>query len=188
MDKKSSEIKARKPISKRVRFEVFKRDHFVCQYCGATPPNVVLHVDHVIPVAKGGTNHIDNLVTSCDSCNLGKGAISLTVIPKTIAEKAAIEKEREEQIKEYNVILSKKSRRITDEAWDIASQLEEVDYLEKYDRSRFESIKRFVEKLPVAMVAKAADIAVAKRKNNDANRFKYFCGVCWAMIKEGSGV
>lgn len=62
----------RKAISKKNRFEVFKRDSFTCQYCGKMPPDAILHVDHIKPVAKGGTNNILNLVTSCSDCNLGK--------------------------------------------------------------------------------------------------------------------
>jgi len=62
----------RKAVSKKIRFEVFKRDSFTCQYCGATAPESVLHVDHITPVAQGGDNSIVNLVTSCASCNLGK--------------------------------------------------------------------------------------------------------------------
>lgn len=68
----------RKPIPKKIRFEVFKRDKFTCQYCGRTVPDVILQVDHIKPVAKGGTNDIINLVTSCRDCNLGKGARELS--------------------------------------------------------------------------------------------------------------
>jgi 5-methylcytosine-specific restriction endonuclease McrA len=42
----------RKPLSKKLRFEVFKRDGFSCQYCGAHPPDVLLEIDHVIPVKR----------------------------------------------------------------------------------------------------------------------------------------
>lgn len=68
----------RKPISKKLRFEIFKRDGFKCQYCGKSAPDVVLEIDHVIPVAHGGTNDIANLVTACRECNSGKGARELT--------------------------------------------------------------------------------------------------------------
>lgn len=64
---------ARKAIGKRLRFSIFERDGFACQYCGKTPPKVVLHVDHIIPVISGGTNDPENLRTSCADCNLGKG-------------------------------------------------------------------------------------------------------------------
>jgi hypothetical protein len=67
----------RKAISKKVRFEVFKRDSFMCQYCGSKAPDVVLHVDHVDPVSRGGDNDPLNLITSCVDCNSGKGATPL---------------------------------------------------------------------------------------------------------------
>lgn len=59
-------------VSKKLRFEVFKRDSFTCQYCGRSAPDVVLECDHIEPVAKGGSDDILNLVTSCRDCNQGK--------------------------------------------------------------------------------------------------------------------
>lgn len=64
----------RTALPKKVRFEVFKRDSFTCQYCGRSAPNVILEVDHIVPVAEGGTNEVINLITSCRDCNRGKGA------------------------------------------------------------------------------------------------------------------
>lgn len=55
-----------------VRFEVLRRDSFTCTYCGRRPPEVVLHVDHVVPWSQGGSNHPDNLKAACQDCNLGK--------------------------------------------------------------------------------------------------------------------
>ena len=66
---------SRKAISTRTRFLILKRDGFTCQYCGASAPRVELHVDHVIPVAAGGTNDPDNLVSACRDCNLGKSTL-----------------------------------------------------------------------------------------------------------------
>lgn len=68
----------RKAISKRMRFEVLKRDSFTCQYCGKQPPDAILHLDHIKPVSKGGKNTILNLITSCSDCNLGKSDIELS--------------------------------------------------------------------------------------------------------------
>lgn len=62
----------RKPVSRSLRFEIFRRDGFVCRYCGSRPPDVVLEVDHIDPVANGGTNDEVNLITSCFDCNRGK--------------------------------------------------------------------------------------------------------------------
>ena len=64
--------KKRKSISKRIRFDVFKRDNFTCQYCGKQAPNIILEVDHIKPVSKGGNNGMLNLITSCFDCNRGK--------------------------------------------------------------------------------------------------------------------
>jgi len=81
-------------ISKRVRFEVFKRDNFTCQYCGRSAPDVILHIDHISPVAGGGTAEIINLVTSCLECNLGKGA-------RELSDDSALQKQRS-QLAELN--------------------------------------------------------------------------------------
>lgn len=63
-------------VSRRLRYEVLRRDNHACRYCGATAPDVALTVDHVIPVALGGTDDPSNLVTACQPCNAGKSASS----------------------------------------------------------------------------------------------------------------
>lgn len=68
----------RKNISKKTRFEVFKRDNFTCQYCGRSAPDVILEIDHINPIKNGGDNNILNLITSCFDCNRGKGKRKLT--------------------------------------------------------------------------------------------------------------
>jgi HNH endonuclease len=65
-------------IGQRLRFEVFKRDKFTCQYCGQQAPDVILNCDHIQAVADGGETDLLNLVTSCRACNGGKGAVALT--------------------------------------------------------------------------------------------------------------
>lgn len=63
----------RKQISVKTRWEVLQRDNFKCVYCGKKGDVTELHIDHKIPVKKGGTYSLDNLVTACCECNLGKG-------------------------------------------------------------------------------------------------------------------
>jgi hypothetical protein len=72
MDDQPVSQRARKPIPKRIRFKVFKRDGFKCQYCGASAPDVLLQVDHIKPAAAGGEDDIINLITACAACNAGK--------------------------------------------------------------------------------------------------------------------
>jgi hypothetical protein len=89
----------RKSMSKKLRFEVFKRDSFRCQYCGAEAPNVLLQVDHIKPVAEGGSDDIVNLITSCFDCNSGKGARPLsddTAVAKAKAQLDALQERREQ--------------------------------------------------------------------------------------------
>ncbi len=58
-----------------LRFKIFNRDNFTCQYCGRKPDEVVLEIDHIEPISK--FIHVkfgeDNLITSCRECNRGKG-------------------------------------------------------------------------------------------------------------------
>ncbi|MCA9501119.1 MAG: HNH endonuclease [Nitrospira sp.] len=89
----------RKTLSKKTRFEVFKRDSFKCQYCGASAPNVLLSVDHIKPVSKGGNNAIVNYITSCVDCNSGKGARELSdgaVLEKQRTQLEALQERREQ--------------------------------------------------------------------------------------------
>jgi 5-methylcytosine-specific restriction endonuclease McrA len=54
------------------RFNVFLRDRFTCQYCGAKHD---LTFDHLIPRARGGMTRWDNVVAACSPCNLRKGSM-----------------------------------------------------------------------------------------------------------------
>ena len=60
-------------VSKRLRFEILRRDGHRCRYCGrGVDEGAKLTIDHVMPVALGGTDEDDNLVTACADCNAGK--------------------------------------------------------------------------------------------------------------------
>jgi 5-methylcytosine-specific restriction endonuclease McrA len=63
----------RSKMTESLRYDVLKRDGYRCQICGATANDgAKLHVDHIIPVSKGGKTEMSNLQTLCDRCNLGK--------------------------------------------------------------------------------------------------------------------
>jgi 5-methylcytosine-specific restriction endonuclease McrA len=63
----------RQRVTAKVRFEVFARDGNRCRVCGTTAEVEPLHVDHIIPISKGGRSDLHNLQTLCQTCNLGKG-------------------------------------------------------------------------------------------------------------------
>lgn len=67
-------VKAERGIlSDSMRYDVMKRDGFRCVICGMSARDgAILHVDHIIPIAKGGKTEMSNLQTLCEKCNLGK--------------------------------------------------------------------------------------------------------------------
>lgn len=107
----------RKSIPNKLRFEIFKRDSFKCQYCGRSAPDVILHVDHIDPVSKGGKNDILNLVTSCFECNNGKSNRKISDNSAVSLQKKQLDElnERREQLNmliEWKTILEDKSYEI----------------------------------------------------------------------------
>lgn len=69
----------RTALSKRLRLLVLERDGFRCRLCGKTARETKLEVDHKVPVAKGGTDSLNNLWTLCFDCNRGKADLKLSV-------------------------------------------------------------------------------------------------------------
>jgi 5-methylcytosine-specific restriction endonuclease McrA len=67
----SNMIKRPRPIVKLSKAEIFRRDNYICQYCGKKTTN--LTIDHVIPRSKGGEHAWENLVAACPGCNHKKG-------------------------------------------------------------------------------------------------------------------
>ena len=85
-----SEYSKKKPQKYNAEFykakkEIFERDKYICQYCGKKCEvsrnydfdsfitlSDVAHLDHIIPLSKGGTNDKENLVTTCGACNRKK--------------------------------------------------------------------------------------------------------------------
>lgn len=172
----------RQSISKTLRFEVFKRDEFTCQYCGRKPPAVVLEVDHIVPITEGGTNADHNLLTSCFDCNRGKGARPLdSVAPIDISQKADLLREREEQVREYERLLQERRAR-EDADIDEVIGVYEIFFpgWTLLDRSR-PSIRNFLQQIPKSTVIEAMELACSRV--NDSKAFRYFCGICWNKIR-----
>lgn len=150
----------RQGISQKIRFEVFKRDSFKCQYCGATAAQKLLHCDHVVPVAEGGETTLLNLTTACADCNLGKGARLLsddTVLSKQHTQLAELEERRQqlEMMRQWREELEKHT-------------ISEVDILADAISSRSEwtpsdvgrnTLRRLIKKHGLVEVLEAADEA-----------------------------
>jgi len=181
----------KRSLSKVIRFEVFKRDSFSCQYCGQKPPVVILEIDHIHPISLGGDNSQANLITACFDCNRGKSARLLNQVIDPISSQMEKEKERIKQLKEYNTFLISKRKKIDKAIEDVGIYWFNIfkDEKDKYcfGESRIPSIKKFLETLPVEKIKEAMDIAHLRidleDDGSDFHIWKYFCGVCWGMIK-----
>lgn len=81
----------RRKMNDSIRYDVLIRDGRRCVLCGATARDgVKLHVDHIIPLAKGGKTEMSNLRTLCERCNMGKRD-KIEVLPSEIADYADTE-------------------------------------------------------------------------------------------------
>lgn len=173
-------------ISRKVRFEVFKRDGFTCQYCGRTPPAVVLEADHIDPKANGGLDLQNNLVTACFDCNRGKRDRLLTTIPQSLSDQSKCLKEREEQLKAYRRQQRAVNRR---QNADIAlvEQAFRQTFSDRTLNDRFkESIrKNFLPHFTADSLASYMHQACDRMKfKGPETAVKYFCGMCWGKIKD----
>lgn len=152
---------ARKSTGKRLRFEVFKRDYFTCQYCGAQPPAVVLVVDHVTPVAAGGGTTADNLVTACEACNQGKGARSLgDVAPRLDADLLYLSTQQEvAEMRRYQAAIADREDAINEMIPLLQQVWLSVTCLDWHPTDQI--VRQLLDKYPVEVVDEALrDVAV----------------------------
>jgi hypothetical protein len=151
----------REGLSKKIRFEVFKRDKFTCQYCGAKSPEVVLNVDHIDPVAKGGNNEIVNLITSCFSCNSGKS-------DRTLSDTSVVEKQRKQlellqERREQIELMLEWKKSLTNFDNDVVDMI--TDYINSkitplsLNESGKQSVAKWLKKFDTEKILDAVDIS-----------------------------
>lgn len=179
------------PIPKGVRFEVFKRDSFRCQYCGRSAPDVILEVDHIMPVAEGGTNDPLNLITACRDCNRGKGA-------KTLEDTAAIDRQKR-QLDDLNEMREQTEMLIEWKRELMALSEKQIDAIDELiisftagkmglseDGRRM--VKDYLQRFGFSSVYEATEIAFAKYFVGDGHSFglavKKIGGVCYNKAKQ----
>jgi len=76
MSKTAHVKRQRSAMTNDLREAIKKRDNYTCRICGNSvyqEPNLLLEVDHIIPVSKGGKTEASNLQTLCWRCNRDKG-------------------------------------------------------------------------------------------------------------------
>jgi hypothetical protein len=166
-------------ISRRLRFEILRRDNHQCRYCGATSGDAKLTVDHVVPTALGGSDEPANLVTACQPCNAGKAASSPTeVIVEDVSGKA---------------LRWARAMKVA-----AAAKAEERQAIYDYCKAFHDEWKEYGGRLPSnwantleAMYAAGLpqevaldSVGIAMTAWSVSDRFRYFCGVAWRRVAE----
>jgi hypothetical protein len=175
-------------ISRRLRFEILRRDNYTCRYCGGVAPEVRITVDHVVPRALGGTDDPSNLVAACADCNGGKSASS--------PDEAVVAAVREDAAR-WNIAMQ---RAIEQRSMQLAEQRERLEWFDKLwsswgcgegaDRISVpkgggweRTIMRFLASgLSESFIEDAISIAMEARHVAFDGKWRYFCGICWNEI------
>lgn len=173
-------------VSKRLRFEVLRRDDFTCRYCGGRAPDVALTVDHVVPRTLGGSDQPENLVAACQCCNSGKTSVP---VGAPLVEDVAADAMR------WACAVSRAA-----EAW--ASQRELLDALiADFDTEWTnwkcggqelprpidwpESIERFiVNGLDEEVFRYFVGLTMRRDRVSPSEKWSYFCGCCWNRLSQ----
>lgn len=170
------------PVTKRTRYEVLKRDNHACRYCGASAPEAPLTVDHVTPVALGGSDDPTNLVAACRDCNAGKSSAA--------PDSGLVADVREDALRHAE---------LTRQAYDVlvARMGDRDDYLEEFHDTWMawgggsmpvdwpDSVARWFRMgVPIELVVDAAERACRKSHvSGRTGRFTYMCGIVWGQVQ-----
>lgn len=176
-------------VSKRLRYEILRRDNYACRYCGASAPDVPLRVDHVTPVALGGTDTPDNLVTACEPCNSGKSSATVdAAVVANVSDDALrwaeamkqaadnLRKQETPKLEYRNAFLTEWNR------WHLGKdETKKVplpgDWKQSIERFRLAGI-------PTWMWADIVDVAMANDRVRPDDTFRYVCGIAWNKVTE----
>lgn len=173
-------------ISKRLRYEILRRDQNTCNYCGGKAPDVTLTVDHVLPVTLGGSDDANNLVAACKDCNAGKTSSSPDApLVAQVDERAAT------YAAALHSVIEKRAAKFAadsehlawfDRTWNAWTDPE--GHTIDRDGSWRNSVTRFMGAgLSRDFIGHAVEIALGSRRIRNVDGWRYFCGICHKEIK-----
>ncbi|MFV2172409.1 HNH endonuclease [Actinomadura sp. LOL_016] len=177
-------------VSRRLRFEILRRDSYTCRYCGASAPDVKLTIDHVNPSTLGGEDQPENLVTACESCNGGKSSIppDANVVADVAADairwSAALQQAADEML--ADVQRRNDIRAEFDTAWSKwgtgkGASRQPVPRPENWEQS----VDQFIAAgLPVEVLVDCVELAMRNSKVEAAATFRYMCGIAWKKVQQ----
>jgi hypothetical protein len=178
-------------VSKRLRYEILRRDNHACRYCGKIAPATELVVDHVVPVALGGTDEPSNLVAACKDCNAGKSS-SNPDAPLVEDVSADALRWSSAMVRAADYLMSQYQERaeIHDqflERWNDWT----YGFLPK-DRKTLplaagwqQSVDNLLAAgLPMQLLHECINLAMAAKHVLNDDKFRYMCGIAWRKVKE----
>lgn len=175
-------------ISRRLRYEILRRDNYACRYCGRSAPEVPLEVDAVVPEALGGS-HKDpaNLVAACKDCNGGKTSVPPDApLVADVAQDAIrwANAMRAAQVEMCRDITERESiHRDFDYWWADWTYGPDDLRVPRPDDWR-SSIDTFIDAgLPESALQECVRIAMS-RKAAVSQKWRYMCGVAWKKVAE----
>ena len=188
-------------ISKRLRYEVLRRDNNTCRYCGASAPEVKIAIDHVVPKSLGGLDVAENLVAACVDCNTGKSSSQPdAAFVKQVEEdafqwKAAVKDSLRREVKDYPAVLAALAQ--FEEVWDGYTYGEGGPSVPR-DSAWRKTVKTWLSMLTQGdledpeFVDLASQVlldlipSIMSRKGID-DRWRYYCGAAWNKVREMQG-
>jgi hypothetical protein len=150
---------------------------------------VKLHVDHVTPVALGGTDDPSNLVTACADCNSGKAATPANA--EVVADVAADAQRWAEAMKraaeaaDADKTAAAKYANAFKRRWDSHRWGDKGQYRNELPDNWKNSVDAFRRAgLPIDQLKEAVDIACTNSYIPLSRVFRYMCGVAWKRIEK----
>ena len=177
-------------VSKRTRFEVLRRDEHTCRYCGQSAPDVKLTVDHVTPVALGGSDSPANLVAACIDCNAGKSssapdaslvaqvsedAVRWAAAMALAAQRAGADRDAEDE--------ACADFRSYWREWCFGPK-EKPIYFALPGDWEYAIIRQLRSGLTLGDIKYAARVALTAERVRYGQEFRYFMGVCRTMLAD----
>lgn len=178
------------PVSKRLRYEIFRRDNHTCMYCGRSVPEVKLTVDHVVPQALGGPDDSSNLVAACFDCNNGKSSSAPDApLVAQVAEDAMRWARAQHAAAEEMLAELGDRQAVRDQfaaKWNSwALRPGRSHRAEPLPVGWEQSVDQFMRAgLPAPILLDCVDKAMSTRNLKIENRFTYTCGIVWSRIRE----
>lgn len=175
-------------VSKRLRFEILRRDNHQCQYCGEAAPKVKLTVDHVLAVALGGTDDASNLITACAECNAGKSSATVdSSFVEQVARDSAAWDQAKEAVKEGRAAATMfrgfdDELRVFRNHWQNYCEARCVQYPLPDDWRR--SVRVWLLRdLSIDVITECMHVAM-NANIEDADTWRYLCGCAWRSITD----